>query len=93
MFAFNLIIVICGMVLLAFGIWAYSNGNSFRKLVSSDPLLLQSMALLLAVGSILIIAGFFGCVGALLENKCMLGTFFTIVLILFLIEIVFIILI
>nr|XP_002120238.1 tetraspanin-9-like [Ciona intestinalis] len=92
MFTFNLIITICGAVLLAFGIWAYANGNSFRKLVSANLYLSNSMALMMAVGSILIIAGLFGCIGSLMENRCMLGTFFTIVLILFVIEVVSIIL-
>ncbi|KAM9454709.1 tetraspanin-1-like [Clarias gariepinus] len=42
---------------------------------------------LIAVGSILTIIGFLGCCGAMLENKCMLMTFFIIILVMFIVEV------
>ncbi|KAK3511159.1 hypothetical protein QTP70_032144 [Hemibagrus guttatus] len=43
--------------------------------------------LLIAVGSILAVMGFLGCCGAITENKCMLLTFFIIVLLIFIAEV------
>ncbi|KAF3852244.1 hypothetical protein F7725_005599, partial [Dissostichus mawsoni] len=43
--------------------------------------------LLIAVGAVLLLIGFLGCCGAVKESRCMLLTFFSIVLILFLVEV------
>uniref|UniRef100_H2YU34 Tetraspanin n=1 Tax=Ciona savignyi TaxID=51511 RepID=H2YU34_CIOSA len=88
MFIFNLIVFLAGCVLLGLGIWAYVNGDSFKRLISSDPVIFNSLLVLIAVGAVLVIAGFFGCLGAIQESKCLLGTFFTIILIIFICELV-----
>ncbi|XP_076818713.1 tetraspanin-9-like [Clavelina lepadiformis] len=93
MFVVNLIIFACGIGLLAVGVWVYVGGESFRQLISSDPAIFSSVAIIIAVGCVLIVAGFFGCAGAIRESKCMLGTFFAIMLLLFLVEVVVVILI
>ncbi|XP_077380830.1 tetraspanin 34a isoform X2 [Festucalex cinctus] len=43
--------------------------------------------LLIGVGAVLLVIGFLGCCGAVKESRCMLLTFFSIVLIIFLIEV------
>nr|XP_002121375.1 tetraspanin-9 [Ciona intestinalis] len=88
MFLFNLLIFLCGCVLLGLSVWAYVNADSFKKIISSDPVIFNSLIVLIAVGAVLIVAGFFGCLGAIQESKCLLGTFFTIVLVIFIAEIV-----
>jgi len=39
--------------------------------------------ILIAISALILIIAFFGCCGAYMENKCMLGTYFTIILVLF----------
>ena len=44
--------------------------------------------IIIAASAIVIIISFFGCCGAIRENKCMLGTYFTITLALFVLFVV-----
>ncbi|XP_053713130.1 tetraspanin-1-like [Synchiropus splendidus] len=94
MFLFNGIIFLAGAAILAVGIWFRVDGESLLGLVNSIPgapselsLLANISYLLIGVGAFLLIIGFLGCCGAITESRCMLLTFFCIVLILFLAEV------
>ncbi|XP_006787480.1 tetraspanin 34 [Neolamprologus brichardi] len=93
MFIFNGGIFLAGAVILGVGIWVQVDRSSFLDILdevedaSSLSQLVNVSYLLIAVGAVLLLIGFLGCCGAIRENKCMLLTFFSIVLIIFLIEV------
>ena len=82
-----------GCVVLGFGIYVLAVGKDLVDLIKDgdgDAVTLYSSAaiLLIVISLFIIIVTFFGCCGALKENKCMLGTYFAIVLVFFIILIV-----
>ncbi|XP_077428047.1 tetraspanin 34a [Vanacampus margaritifer] len=94
MFIFNGIIFVAGAAILGVGIWVKVDSNSFMGIlngVEAIPPQLSQLAnvgyLLIGVGAVLLVIGFLGCCGAMKESRCMLLTFFSIVLIIFLIEV------
>ncbi|XP_041641476.1 tetraspanin-1-like [Cheilinus undulatus] len=94
MFIFNGAIFAAGAAILGVGIWVKVDSNSLLGILDSvegAPSELSQLVyvsyLLIGVGAVLLIIGFLGCCGAMRESKCMLLTFFSIVLIIFLIEV------
>ncbi|XP_035674839.1 leukocyte surface antigen CD53-like [Branchiostoma floridae] len=90
LFAFNLIFWLAGGGLIGVGIYvmvAYGVSDVLSLLNLSTLLLHGGAITLIVVGVITFIVGFLGCCGAIKENRCMLGTFFTLLLILLLAEI------
>uniref|UniRef100_A0A672GD25 Tetraspanin n=1 Tax=Salarias fasciatus TaxID=181472 RepID=A0A672GD25_SALFA len=95
MFIFNGIIFLAGVAILAVGIWAKVDSSSLMNILSTGNAELPDKVfqmdyvsyVFIAVGSVLLIMGFLGCCGAITESKCMLLTFFSIVLIIFLVEV------
>ncbi|KAK3520386.1 hypothetical protein QTP70_024137 [Hemibagrus guttatus] len=94
MFIFNGIIFLAGAGILAVGIWVKVDNNSImgalQGLSGAPPELKQVLNvgyLLIAVGSVLMLLGFLGCCGAVRESRCMLLTFFVIILIVFIAEV------
>lgn len=87
-----------GCVVLGFGIYALVDGESLSNLVSigaeqldeniSITVYTSAAIILIVVSVFVVVVSFFGCCGAIKENKCMLGTYFTIVLALFIVMIV-----
>jgi len=92
MFFFNLLIFLGGAVLFGTGIWIIADSSSFADIVSTDPMIFGAVYLLIVVGGVIFVTGFLGCCGAMKESKCLLNTFFLVVLILFLVELAAIIL-
>ncbi|XP_061839751.1 tetraspanin 34a isoform X2 [Nerophis lumbriciformis] len=94
MFIFNGAIFVAGAAILGVGIWVKVDSNSLMGILDSVediPSEVSEVAnvayLLIAVGSVLLVIGFLGCCGAVKESRCMLLTFFSIVLIIFLVEV------
>ncbi|CAH6790702.1 tetraspanin-1 [Phodopus roborovskii] len=91
MFLFNLLIFLCGVALLAVGIWVSVDGTSFLKMFGSQSSSAMQFVnvgyFLIAAGAVVFILGFLGCYGAHSENKCALLMFFVILLIIFIAEI------
>lgn len=94
MFVFNGVICLAGAAILAVGIWFRVDSESLLGLVNSiegAPPELSALAyisyLLIGVGAFLLIIGFLGCCGAVTESRCMLLTFFCVVLFIFLAEV------
>jgi len=83
LFLSNCLIFAGGVTVLTVGIWTMVDKNQFSELVGST-MYSNSAILLIFTGSIVMIISFLGCVGALKEIKCMLLTYFIILLILFL---------
>lgn len=90
-----LFLQLAGGTLLGVGIWVSVDSGSFLKIFGSlgsgaDSIASQFVNVgyfLIAIGSLLLILGFLGCCGAQKESKCLLITFFCIVLIIFIAEI------
>ncbi|KAM6972444.1 tetraspanin-1-like [Aplochiton taeniatus] len=94
MFIFNGGIFLAGGAILAVGIWVKVDSGSLLGILESiddAPPELAQLAnvsyLLMGVGAVLLVMGFLGCCGAIKESKCMLLTFFVIVLVIFIAEI------
>ncbi|XP_015247406.1 PREDICTED: tetraspanin-1-like [Cyprinodon variegatus] len=94
MFIFNGAIFLCGIAGLAVGIWVVVDSDSLLGLfdfVENAPTEIFQVVVigyvLIGVGALLLIVGFLGCCGAVKESRCMLLTFFSIVLIIFLVEV------
>ncbi|XP_007464017.1 PREDICTED: tetraspanin-1 [Lipotes vexillifer] len=91
MILFNMLIFLCGVALLAVGIWVSVDGPSFMKIfgpLSSSAMQFVNVGyLLIAAGAVLLTLGFLGCYGAQTENKCALIMFFFILLVIFVAEV------
>ncbi|XP_063153927.1 tetraspanin-1 [Candoia aspera] len=91
MILFNLGIFLGGSTLLGIGIWVSVDSKSFLQIfgpVSTSVFQFVNVGyLLIALGAVLFLLGFLGCCGAQKESKCLLIMFFTIILIIFIIEV------
>ncbi|XP_007551686.1 tetraspanin 34a [Poecilia formosa] len=94
MFIFNGGIFLAGLVILGVGIWVTVDSDSLLNLVEKvvdlpDEVFKLNYVgyMLIGVGAVLLIIGFLGCCGAVKESRCMLLTFFSLVLIIFIVEV------
>uniref|UniRef100_A0A4W6FSF3 Tetraspanin n=1 Tax=Lates calcarifer TaxID=8187 RepID=A0A4W6FSF3_LATCA len=94
MFVFNGGIFLAGAAILGVGVWVKVDSGSLLGILenvdgtpSGVSQLVNVSYLLMAVGGVLLVIGFLGCCGAIKESRCMLLTFFSIVLIIFIIEV------
>ncbi|KAK3570514.1 hypothetical protein QTP86_020089 [Hemibagrus guttatus] len=62
---------LCGCGLLGVGIWLAVSQGSFATFSPSFPSL-SAANLVIAIGAIVMVTGFLGCLGAIKENKCLL---------------------
>ncbi|XP_060039799.1 tetraspanin-4 isoform X1 [Erinaceus europaeus] len=85
MFAFNLLFWLGGCGILGVGIWLAATQGDFATLSSSFPSL-SAANLLMVTGALVMAIGFVGCVGAIQEHKCLLLSFFLLLLLVFLLE-------
>ncbi|XP_062918321.1 CD82 molecule b [Mobula hypostoma] len=78
LFLFNLLFFILGAVILGFGLWILLDNTSFIAVLQSSLSALRvGSYILLGVGSVTMLMGFLGCLGAVNEVKCLLGLYFT----------------
>ncbi|XP_060625123.2 tetraspanin-4 isoform X4 [Anolis sagrei] len=91
MFVFNLLFWLGGCGILGVGIWLAVTQGNFATLSSSFPSL-SAANLLIITGTFVMIIGFVGCIGAIKENKCLLLSFFIMLLIIFVLELTVVIL-
>ncbi|XP_049809605.1 23 kDa integral membrane protein-like [Schistocerca nitens] len=85
LFSFNLLFVISGLVIASVALFALHD-ISYYDLFFGGSVLAGCM-LLVTVGVIVFIVAFFGCYGALKENRCMVITFSVLLFIIFIMEI------
>ena len=83
---------VIGCVVLGLGIYALVDSASLVTLVDKsgvgDDINITSAAyIFIVVAVFVVILTFFGCFGAIKENKCMLGTYFTLILVMFVVMI------
>eukprot|EP00090_Calanus_glacialis_P006342 TRINITY_DN14954_c0_g1_i3.p1 TRINITY_DN14954_c0_g1~~TRINITY_DN14954_c0_g1_i3.p1 ORF type:complete len:274 (-),score=57.68 TRINITY_DN14954_c0_g1_i3:40-861(-) len=84
LFVTNLLIFVLSCVILGLGIWVLVDRSSFLDLLdetnASVPIYNSAVILILIVSISSIFISFFGCCGAYKESKCMLGTYFVLIL-------------
>uniref|UniRef100_A0A667YXZ0 Tetraspanin n=1 Tax=Myripristis murdjan TaxID=586833 RepID=A0A667YXZ0_9TELE len=80
-----------GLTLLAMGIWVSVDGGSFLQTLgrfSSQAMQFVNVGFFcIAIGAVLVLLGLLGCCGAQKESKCLLLTFFSIILVIFIAEV------
>uniref|UniRef100_A0A6B2EJA5 Tetraspanin n=1 Tax=Phlebotomus kandelakii TaxID=1109342 RepID=A0A6B2EJA5_9DIPT len=81
----NLIVWLCGSVFLAAGIWLKLCYQGYATLLP-DHTALSADCLFITVGVLSVVVSFFGCCGAWFQSRCLLITYFSLVVILFLSE-------
>ncbi|XP_002160936.2 CD151 antigen isoform X1 [Hydra vulgaris] len=86
LFGFNVIFWLAGGAAAAIGIWMLFDGGRFNKFIGNYTFTVPA-SILVAAGLFVFFVGFCGCFGAVKEHKCLLGTYFTMLLLVFCAEI------
>jgi CD63 antigen len=86
MFVFNFLFVVCGIALIAIGSWVLASSSKYSKLFGEESYLAAPIILIVA-GVIIFFIAFMGCCGAIKENRCMLITFGTFLILISILEI------
>lgn len=84
MFVFNLLFVITGIILLSIGLAIHGVYHNYQHFL--DNKFLSVPTLLVAIGAIIFFIAFFGCCGAVRESYCMIITFTSLLVIVFIME-------
>ncbi|NXA90769.1 CD82 protein, partial [Melanocharis versteri] len=83
-----LLLQVLGAVILGFGIWILADKTSFIVVLQrSSPSLQTGAYILIGVGALTMLMGFLGCLGAVNEIRCLLGLYFTCLMIILLTQI------
>ncbi|NXP27747.1 CD82 protein, partial [Scytalopus superciliaris] len=78
MYVLFLLFQILGAVILGFGVWILADKTSFIAVLQmSSPSLKTGAYILIGVGALTMLMGFLGCLGAVNEIRCLLGLYFT----------------
>lgn len=96
LFGSNLLIFIAGCAILGTGIFALFDSSSLITLVDESGIsgdvsayrFVSAVYIFIAIAVFVCILAFFGCCGAIKENKCMLSTYFVLILLMFIMVIV-----
>ncbi|MBN3278354.1 CD9 protein, partial [Polyodon spathula] len=89
LFAFNFIFWLAGTAVLAVGLWLRfdSKTKAIFEMDTNPTTFYTGVYILIGAGALMMVVGFLGCCGAIQESPCMLGLFFTFLLLIFAIEI------
>ncbi|XP_066107425.1 CD82 antigen [Saccopteryx bilineata] len=81
LFLFNLLFFILGGVILGFGVWILVDRSSFIFVLQNSSSSLNVGAyVFIGVGTVTMLMGFLGCVGAVNEVRCLLALYFVFLL-------------
>lgn len=86
LFIFNVIFWLAGLAAVGVGIWLLFDPGRFNDFLGKYSFTIPA-SILIASGLFVCFVGFCGCAGAIRENKCMLGTYFSMLLLIFCAEI------
>ncbi|XP_023338291.1 tetraspanin-5 isoform X1 [Eurytemora carolleeae] len=85
-FSFNVIFWLLGLGILAIGVWAWTEKDTFNNLSKLTNIALDPAFIFIWAGAVTFIIGFTGCVGALRENTALLAAYAIFLAILLLLE-------
>lgn len=85
LFVFNFIFFLGGIGLLGVGIYVQLKIGDYVAL--STVKYVTGSIIIIAVGAVIAVITFFGCCGAIKESRCLLGAFFTLMLLVFGLEV------
>lgn len=85
LFGFNFIFFLSGVGLLGVGVYVQLKIGDYTEL--SSVKYVTGPVIIIAVGAVIALIAFFGCCGAVKENRCLLGTFFAFMLLIFGLEV------
>ncbi|XP_054627042.1 CD82 antigen-like [Dunckerocampus dactyliophorus] len=88
LFLLNLIFFLLGAVVMGFGLWLLLDNQSFIVVLNDSIAVKVACYILIGVGAFSMLIGFLGCLGAIYEIRCLLGIYFTCLLLIFIAEIV-----
>uniref|UniRef100_A0A8C4CL62 Tetraspanin n=1 Tax=Denticeps clupeoides TaxID=299321 RepID=A0A8C4CL62_9TELE len=85
LFVFNFIFWLSGSLVLAVGLWLRFDPDTSTLLSEngSPETFFIAVYILIIVGGVMMLVGFFGCCGAVRESQCLLGLFFACLLVIF----------
>lgn len=86
LFSFNIVFWLAGLAAVGVGIWMIFDPGRFNEFLGKYTFTIPA-SILIATGLFVTFVGFCGCWGAIRENKCMLGTYFTMLLLVFCAEV------
>ncbi|XP_056612683.1 CD82 molecule a isoform X2 [Triplophysa dalaica] len=88
LFLFNIIFFIFGSTIVGFGLWILLDNQSFITVLQDAFIGLKVTSyILIGVGSFSMILGFLGCLGTIYEIRCLLGFYFTCLLLILLAQV------
>uniref|UniRef100_A0AC11EB86 CD9 molecule n=1 Tax=Ovis aries TaxID=9940 RepID=A0AC11EB86_SHEEP len=89
LFGFNFIFWLAGIAVLSVGLWLRfdSQTKSIFEQEANDSSFYTGVYILIGAGALMMLVGFLGCCGAVQESQCMLGLFFSFLLVIFAIEV------
>jgi len=85
-FGFNVIFWLLGLGILAIGVWAWTEKDTFNNLSLLTNVALDPAFIFIWAGAITFLIGFTGCVGALRENTALLAAYAIFLAVLLLLE-------
>ncbi|XP_061102174.1 CD82 antigen-like [Conger conger] len=89
LFLCNLLFFIFGALILGFGLWILLDNQSFIAVLQEASTSLKvACYILIGVGSMSMLMGFLGCIGTIYEIRCLLGLYFTCLLLILLAQVV-----
>ncbi|XP_056134659.1 CD82 antigen-like [Lampris incognitus] len=78
LFLFNVIFFLFGAVIMGIGLWLLLDNQSFITVLQYSSMGLKVASyVLIGVGALSMLMGFLGCLGAIYEIRCLLGLYFT----------------
>ncbi|KAG9339076.1 hypothetical protein JZ751_024104, partial [Albula glossodonta] len=89
MFIFNFLFWLTGTAVFAVGLWLRLNSLT-KGLFEGEGFpsaILAGVYILIVAGGLMMVVGFLGCCGAILESPCMLALFFSFLLLIFVLEV------
>ncbi|XP_034993922.1 CD9 antigen [Zootoca vivipara] len=88
LFTFNFFFWLAGTAVLAIGLWLRFDKQTkdiFDQ--EENKTFYTGVYVLIGAGALMMLVGFLGCCGAIQESQCMLGLFFTFLLVIFALEV------
>ncbi|XP_076116190.1 CD151 antigen-like isoform X1 [Mytilus galloprovincialis] len=82
---FNILFLLCGLGVLGIGVWIRIDMVQFDELLGKSMVPIAAY-ILIAAGGVVLLISLVGCLGALKENRVLLGLYFTFMLFIFMME-------